>query len=191
MRAKNTKDSPEEMSASGSDRSPASGLQDEPTVIADSAKLQIELAEQKDHYLRLAADFENFRKRTRRDSKQVAAAEKDAFILELLPVLDNLERALASEYSPTSAPLHQGVAITLRQISQLLCRHGMEAVQDIGLPFNPHRHEAVSTRHDPDQPDQAVLEVTQHGYCRGDRVFRPAKVIVNVLDHLPGARHAG
>ena len=63
--------------------------------------------------------------------------------------------------------------------------------EDVGQPFDPHRHEAVSVRHEPSQPDQIVLEVTQRGYCRGDKVFRPAKVIVNDLSHSPGARHAG
>ena len=152
----------------------------------------IALAEQKDRYLRLAADFDNFKKRTRRDSGLAAAAEKESFIHDLLPVLDNLERALTAETSPAFTPLHQGVAITLQQLSRLLHSHGIEAVEDVGRLFNPHRHEAVGTRHDPSQPDQTVLEVIQHGYCRGDHVFRPAKVIVNVLDHSPGVSgHAG
>jgi molecular chaperone GrpE len=150
-----------------------------------------ELAAQKDEYLRLAADFDNFKKRTRRDSEQQAAAQKEAFIGDLLPALDNLERALASDQSSASAPLHQGVTMTLQQLSQLLQQHGIEAVEDVGQPFDPHRHEAVSIRHDLSQPDQIVLEVVQRGYCRGEHVFRPAKVIVNDLDHSPGARDAG
>jgi len=157
---------------------------------ADPAILQKELATQKDDYLRLAADFDNFQKRTRRDSEQQAAAEKDAFIRDLLPILDNLERALASEQSISSEPSHQGVAMTLQQVGQLLHRHGVEAVEDMGRPFDPHRHEAVSVRHDPNQPDRSILEVTQRGYCRGDKVFRPAQVIVNDLSYFPGVRHA-
>ncbi len=163
----------------------------EPAAADDSVVLREELAEQKDHYLRLAADFENFKKRTRRDSGLAAAAEKEAFIRDLLPVLDNLELALAAEHSPASTPLHQGVAITLQQLAQLLRRHGIEPVEDIGLPFNPHRHEAVCARHDPHQPDQIILEVTHRGYSLGDQIFRPAKVVVNVLNHSPGVRHAG
>jgi molecular chaperone GrpE len=158
---------------------------------ADPVMRHEELAAQKDHYLRLAADFDNFKKRTRRDSEQQAAAEKEAFIRDLLPVLDNLERALASEQSTASTQLHQGVTMTLQQLGQLLHRHGIEAVEDVGRPFDPHRHEAVSVRHDPHQPDQIILEVTQRGYGRGDKVFRPAKVIVNDLSHSPGAHHAG
>jgi len=157
---------------------------------ADPAILQKELAVQKDAYLRLAADFDNFQKRTRRDSDQQAAAEKDAFIRDLLPILDNLERALASEQSISSESLHQGVAMALQQVGQLLHRHGIEAVEDVGRSFDPYRHDAVSVRHDPSQPDHIVLEVTQRGYCRGDKVFRPAKVIVNDLSYSPGVSHA-
>jgi len=169
-------------------QNPPTSVADAPS--ADPATLQKALAAQKDDYLRLAADFDNFQKRTRRDSDQQAAAEKEAFIRDLLPILDNLERALASEQSISSEPLHQGVTMTLQQVSQLLHRHGIEAVEDMGRPFDPHRHEAVSVRHDPYQPDQIILEVTQRGYCRNDKVFRPAKVIVNDLSYFPGVSHA-
>ena len=157
------------------------------TAAADPTILQQELAAQQDDYLRLAADFDNFRKRTRRDSEQQAAAEKESFIRDLLPVLDNLERALASTQATATEPL----TMTLQQLGQLLHRHGIEAVADMGRPFDPHRHEAVAVRHDPSQPDQIVLEVIQNGYNRGGKVFRPAKVIVNDLSHSPGANYAG
>ncbi|MEN6426874.1 MAG: nucleotide exchange factor GrpE [Phycisphaerales bacterium] len=174
--------------------SSAADAQNPPASVADAASadltvLQKELAAQKDNYLRLAADFDNFQKRTRRDSGQQAAAEKEAFILDLLPILDNLERALASEESTSSEPLHQGVTMTLQQMGQLLGRHGIEAVEDLGRPFDPHRHEAIFVRCDSGQPDRIILEVTQRGYCRGDTVFRPARVVVNDLSHFPGVRH--
>jgi molecular chaperone GrpE len=149
--------------------------------------LQTALAAPKEDYLSLAADFDNFRKRTRRDSEQQAAAEKESFIQDLLPILDNLERALACEGATSSAQLHQGVEMTLRQLGGLLHRHGVEPVEAVGQPFDPHRHEAVAMGHDPSQPDHCVLEVVQRGYCRGDKVFRPAKVIVNDPGQSPGA----
>ena len=175
--------------------SPATDSPDAVASVADSAaldptRLQKELTAQKDDYLRLAADFDNFKKRTRRDSAQQAVAEKEAFIGDLLPVLDNLERALASEESTASEHLQQGVTMTLQQLGQLLHRHGIEAMADVGSPFDPHRHEAVSVRHDTRQPDQIILEVIQRGYFRGDKVFRPAKVIVNDLSHSPGPNDA-
>jgi molecular chaperone GrpE len=117
--------------------------------------------------------------------------EKEAFIRDLLPILDNLEHALASEQSISSEPLHQGLTRTLHQVGQLLHRHGIVAFEDMGRPFDPYLHEAVSVRHDPYQPDQIILEVIQRGYYyRGDKVFRPAKVIVNDLSYFPGVRHA-
>ena len=155
----------------------------------DLAKLQQELAAQQDEFLHLAADFENYKKRTRRDSEQQAAAQKEVFISDLLPALDNLERALAAP-SSTAAQLQQGVTLTLQQLSQLLHQHGIEPMAAVGCPFDPHRHAAISVRHDSSQPDQIVLEVAQRGYCCGDRVFRPAQVIVNDLSHSPGVSHA-
>lgn len=146
---------------------------------ADTALLQTALAAQKDDYLRLAADFDNFRKCSRRDSEQQAAAEKESFIRDLLPILDNLERALGCEGATSSEQLHRGVEMTLKQLGGLLHRHGIEAVDAAGQPFDPHRHEAVALGHDRRQPDHIVLEVVQRGYCRGDKMFRPAKVIVN------------
>jgi molecular chaperone GrpE len=140
-----------------------------------------ELAAQKDLNLRLAADFDNFRKRTARETDRRAASQKEAFIRDLLPIIDNLERALASEAS--TEQLHGGVQITLQQLHQLLSRHGIEPEEAVGRPFDPHRHEAVAIRHDPSQPDHAVIEILQPGYHRGDEVFRPAKVIVNDLNH--------
>jgi molecular chaperone GrpE len=158
---------------------------------ADPALLQMALAAQKDDYLRLAADFDNFKKRTRRDSEQQAAAQMVSFVQDLLPVLDNLERALACDQSNAPEQLHQGVKMTLQQLFRLLHSHGIEAVEDANRPFDPHRHEAVSVRRDPAQPDQIVLEVIERGYCRGDKLLRPAKVIVNDLAHSPGAHRAG
>ncbi len=160
-------------------------------VAADLAVLQQKLVAQKDDYLRLAADFDNFKKRSRRDSEQQAAAQKEIFIAELLPALDNLERALASDKAADSSSLYTGVMMTLQQLGRLLQQHGIEVVEDLGQPFDPHRHEAISVRHDQHQPDQIILEVTQRGYCRGDHIFRPAKVIVNDLSQAPGANHAG
>ena len=109
----------------------------------------------------------------------------------MLPVLDNLERALACEPSASSQPLRQGVEMTLQQLSSLLRSHGIEDVEAAGRIFDPHRHEAVSMQHDPGQPDHTVLKVVQRGYCRGEKLFRPARVIVNDLSHPAGATRAG
>jgi molecular chaperone GrpE len=147
----------------------------------DKQTLQAELAGERDRYLRLAADFDDFRKRTGRETERSAAAQKEAFIRDLLPAIDNLERALASEGSTSPEQLRQGVRMTLQQLTQLLRRHGVEPEESVGKPFNPLYHEAVSVRHDPSQPDHVILETFQRGYRRGNEVFRPAKVVVNDL----------
>ena len=149
-----------------------------------------QIAEQKDLNLRLAADFENFKRRSRQEVESRAAAQKESFIRELLPSLDNLERALASGASPGSLQFHQGVEMTLQQLRLLLRQHGIETEEIIGQPFDPHRHEAVSQRHDPAQANHAILEVFQRGYRRGEKVFRPAKVVVNDVKHIKQAHHA-
>jgi molecular chaperone GrpE len=147
----------------------------------DSEALLTALAEQKDRNLWLAADFENFKRRSRLEAEARAIAQKDSFIQELLPVIDNLERALAAGASHTAVQFHEGVEMTMQQLCQLLHRHGIESQECLGKPFDPHQHEAVSVRHAPGQPDRAILEVYHRGYRRGEKVFRPAKVVVNNL----------
>ena len=151
------------------------------TAAGESEALLQDLAKQKDLHLRLAADFDNFKRRSRQETETRAAAQKESFIAELLPVVDNLERALASGVSRDSAQFHQGVEMTLKQLQQLLRQHGVESDEIVGKPFDPHQHEALSQGHDPAQPDHTVLTVLQRGYRRGDKVVRPAKVVVNDL----------
>src|SRR6202051_2446844 len=133
--------------------------------------LQTELAVHKGRYLRLAADFDNFRKRTARETERSAAAQKEAFIRELLPVIDNLERALGSDVSTSPEQLRQGVQMALQQLTQLLRHHGIEADESLGRPFDPHYPAVVSVRHDPSQPDHIILETFQRGYRRGNEAL--------------------
>lgn len=159
------------------------------TTATESEALLKDLAEQKDLHLRLAADFENFKRRSRQESESRAAAQKESFIVELLPVIDNLERALAAGASRDSAQFHQGVEMTLKQLQQLLKQHGVEAEEIVGKPFDPHQHEALSQGHDPAQPDHVILQVIQRGYRKGTKIVRPAKVTVNDLTASKPARH--
>ena len=159
------------------------------TAASESEALLKDLAEQKDLHLRLAADFDNFKKRSRQENEARAAAQKESFIVELLPVIDNLERALADGASRDSAQFHQGVEMTLKQLQQLLRQHGVESEMLVGKPFDPHQHEALSQGHDPAQPDHAILEMVQRGYRKGAKIVRPAKVVVNDLTAAKPARH--
>jgi molecular chaperone GrpE len=167
-----------------------SGAGSNAAATPDPAALQGELVAHKDRYLRLAADFDNFRKRTTQETERRAAAQKEAFIRELLPVIDNLERALGSDVSTSPEQLREGVQMTLQQLKQLLRRHGIEPEESFGQPFDPRYHEAVAVRLDPSQPDHIALETFQRGYRRGNEVFRPAKVVVNDLSHTESTRHA-
>jgi molecular chaperone GrpE len=153
----------------------------------DAEALRKELAGQKDLYLRQAADFDNFKRRSREESAARAVAQKESFMKELLPVIDNLERALAAGAAADVSPLHEGVKMTLQQLHLLLREHGVEPEESLGLVFDAHRHEAISQNHEPAQPTHAILKVFQRGYRKSGQVFRPAKVMINKVDeHDPG-----
>jgi molecular chaperone GrpE len=109
--------------------------------------------------------------------------------VDLLPVMDNLERALASGPASDSAQFRQGVEMTLKQLQQLLHQHGVDSDEIAGQPFDPHRQEALSQGHDTAQPDHAILNVVQRGYRRGAKVVRPAKVVVNDLTPSKQSHH--
>jgi molecular chaperone GrpE len=111
---------------------------------------------------------------------------------ELLPVIDNLERALTVDPSASPDQLRTGVHMTLQQLHQLLRRHGVETEDTVGQTFDPYRHEALRVRRDGSMPDDAVLEVYQPGYYyRGGGVLRPATVVVNDLSQPEPARRGG
>ncbi len=152
-----------------------------PTSGNGDAPLLAELAEWQDRCLRLAADFDNFKKRTSRESERRAAELRNAFVRELLPVVDNLERALTNNPAHSAGRLGEGVQLTLRQLIQVLNQHGFTGRDDLGQPFDPQYHEAVCVRSEPMQPDHAILEVWQRGWLQGKALFRPAKVVVNDL----------
>lgn len=159
------------------------GTPDE-SAASESEALLSDLAKQKDLNLRLAADFENFKRRSRQEAEGRAVTQKESLIVELLPVIDNLERALASGASRNSIQFHQGVEMTLKQLQQVLRQHGVESEEIVGKAFDPHRHEALAQGHDPNQPDHAVLEVVQRGYQIATKLVRPATVVVNDLSVL-------
>jgi molecular chaperone GrpE len=151
----------------------------ETTETPDVNTLKSELLTERERFLRLAADFDNFRKRVTQESERRAAVQKKAFIRELLPIIDNLERAVSSGPSTSGEQLLQGVQMTLQQLNRLLRAHGVEPEESVGRPFDPHYHEAIASRYDPSQPDHVILETFQRGYRYGNESLRPAKVVVN------------
>jgi molecular chaperone GrpE len=132
-----------------------------------------------DRYLRLLADFENFRRRAHKEREAAAVGAVESVARPLLDVLDNLERALAHAGNSPS-PLRDGVALTVRQFQEALRQAGVHAVEPRpGEPFDPLYHEAITTRPSEEVPPDSVLTVVSRGYRYDDRVLRPAKVIVS------------
>ena len=129
-----------------------------------------------DRLLRLAADFENYKKRAARERQEYVQLANERLIGELIPILDDLERALSAAEQHEEAQLEDGVRLVHRALAGLLQRHGVAAIATDGK-FDPHVHEALLS-----QPSEAeegsVLDVVQKGYRLGDRVVRPARVVV-------------
>jgi molecular chaperone GrpE len=126
---------------------------------------------------RLQAEFENYRKRAARDQQSLVARAHERLVKELVPVLDDLERALEAAEAHEEAKLEEGVALVARSLADVLRKEGLEEVATEGK-FDPHVHEALLS-----QPSQAeegsVIEVLQKGYRLGDRVIRPARVVIS------------
>jgi molecular chaperone GrpE len=125
---------------------------------------------------RLAAEFENYRKRAARDQQSLVARAHERLVKELLPVLDDLERALVAADEHEEAKLEEGVKLVHRSLEEVLRKEGLQEVSTDGK-FDPHVHEALLSQPS-DEEEGAVIEVLQKGYRLGDRVLRPARVVV-------------
>jgi molecular chaperone GrpE len=135
-----------------------------------------------DAYLRLAADFDNYRKRVAREQAELTRRANERLLNELLPVLDDLERALeaAAEHDHTpegEAKLEEGVRLVHQALYGLVTRHGLKEIATDGA-FDPHVHEAMLAQPGNGAEEGSVLQVLQKGYLLGDKVLRPARVIV-------------
>ena len=130
-----------------------------------------------DSYLRLAADFDNYRKRVAREHVELTARANERLVNELLPVLDDLERALEAAAEHEEAKLEEGVQLVHRSLASLLERHGLREIETEGA-FDPHVHEALLAQPAEGADEGSVLQVLQKGYRLGDKVLRPARVIV-------------
>lgn len=142
------------------------------------AELRREIADLRDRSVRTLADFDNYRKRSERERRDAVRYAASAPLGDLLEVVDNLERALAA--GGPADDLKLGVEMTLRQLEDVLRRHGVEGVPAAGQRFDPAHHEAVSRVVDPDVEAPTVVEELQRGYRLHDRLLRPARVVVAV-----------
>lgn len=157
---------------------------------ADASDLQrrldqvtAELGQQRDLYLRALADFDNFKRRTERESAARADAGRRKLLLRVLDVLDNFERAAAYRTSGTPPEqLVDGLLATVKQINALLEAEGVKPFEVSGKPFDPKVAEAVGTRAQAGKPPNMVLDEARKGYLVGDELLRPAQVIVSSSD---------
>ena len=136
---------------------------------------------QRDEYLdalqRLKAEFDNYRKRVAREQLELTTRANERLVGELLPVLDDLERALEAAAAHEEAKLEEGVALVHRALADLLARNGLTEIATDGA-FDPHTQEALLSQ--PSSEDEGtVIQVLQKGYTLGDRVLRPARVVVS------------
>lgn len=142
-----------------------------------------ELRELQEKYLRLVADFENYKKRIHKERVELLRMANEGLLLELLPVLDNLERALrAARSSPSpvaSESLIEGIEITLRLFKGILEKAGVKEIESVGQPFDPTLHHAVEQVESACDPEDTVVEEVLRGYLLDQRVLRPALVKVS------------
>jgi molecular chaperone GrpE len=139
--------------------------------------LQAERDELFDRLQRLAAEFDNYRKRSAREQAEQATRANERLVKELLPVLDDLGRALEAAADHEEAKLEEGVRLVHRSLGALLERQGLAEIATDGK-FDPHVHEALLSQPS-ELPEGDVLQVIQKGYSLGDRVLRPARVVVS------------
>jgi len=132
----------------------------------------------RDRYMRTLADFENFRKRSEREKADFQRYALGSVIRDLLPVLDNFDRAL--EHADEGDEFHKGVSLIYKQLFDVLQRHGVKPITESGVRFDPNFHEAVIREEDPSVPSHTVTAVLQKGYFLHDRLLRPAMVKVAV-----------
>jgi molecular chaperone GrpE len=141
------------------------------------AEVERERDERTDDLKRVAAEFENYRKRVARDQASQAARAHERLVKELLPVLDDLERALQAASEHQEGKVEEGVRLVQRELHEALGKEGLVEIETNGT-FDPHVHEALLSQ--PSEQDEgAILEVLQKGYRLGDRVLRPARVVIS------------
>jgi molecular chaperone GrpE len=145
---------------------------------ADEGPMQVENLQLKDRYLRTLADFENFRKRSEREKSDFFKYALAGLLRELLPVLDNFDRAL--DHAGDGDDFHRGVLLIYKQLFDTLTKHGLRPIDQSNVPFDPKIHEAVIREENPSVPSQTVVGVLQKGYFLHDRLLRPAMVKVAV-----------
>jgi molecular chaperone GrpE len=131
-----------------------------------------------DQLRRLAADFDNYKKRQAREREQLLTGANERLVRDLLPVLDDFERALQAFEEHKPEAVREGVALVHRSLRTILEKEGIAEIDPDGARFDPHEHEALTTQSVPGVAEGTVVQVIQRGFKLGDRIVRPARVIV-------------
>ena len=158
-----------------------------PVVPEDVESGSDEVRKAQDRYMRTLADFENYRKRADREKTDFFKYALAGAIKDLLPVLDNFDRAL--EHAEEGDEFHKGVLLIYKQLFDVLAKHGVRVVDQAGIRFDPNIHEAVVREENPSVASHTVVAILQKGYFLHDRLLRPALVKVAVGGPEPDAVH--
>jgi len=176
-----------EQTEQGGPGSERSGLADVEQALA--AKTD-EVKNLNDRYLRLAAEFENYKRLAQKDQREHAKFANETLLKELLPIVDNLQRAVNFSKSATGCDqLIEGVQLTLKQFLETLSKFGVKQVTSVGEQFDPSRHQAVATVASADHPEHTIIQEHQPGYLLHDRILRASMVSVAAAPREEGEHH--
>ena len=149
-----------------------------PDLAAELENLKAELSAKDERFLRLQADFDNFRKRTAREKSELAAVIEQAFLKDLLPLLDNLSRASEAVENADVESLRKGIEMIKQETVAVMGKHGLEPIDTLNKMFDPNYHQAVGTVKDDSKQDGTIAAEFQRGYVARGRVIRPSMVQV-------------
>lgn len=174
-------DAPNQAAEAGDEQAQAAETSaQEGAVKQELEQLKKQAEENQQRYLRAQADFDNFRRRTIKEKEDFAKYASLKLIEQLLPVVDNFERALAaSKDNKDHEALSKGVDMIFRQLDQVLAGEGLQAMSTVGTPFNPEFHQAIMQVESEEYEEGIVVEEVQKGYMLKDKVLRPAMVKVS------------
>jgi molecular chaperone GrpE len=167
-------------SASATEEAKTADPKADPTPEQKLADAAAESGRLRDQLLRTAADFDNFRKRARRSEDDASRRAREQLLKELLPVFDNLERAVQhAEGAPDVQSVASGLKMVLKQFVDTLEKSGIKRIVAVGQPFDPTRHEAIQQLNSADHPAGMVMAEVQPGYVMGEALVRPTMVVVS------------
>lgn len=153
---------------------------EEDVELDELAVAEEELQVTQDRLMRLAAEFDNYKKRTSREISMLVKNAGESVISQLLPTLDNIERALqAPQLSDETKSFAQGIVMIHQQLLETLEKEGLEVLESLGQPFDPTMHEAIMAVDKDDTPEQTILDEVEKGYRLNEKILRPAKVVVS------------